>query len=54
MNPRHGPGDWAMLLALTAMWGSAFLLTKIAVGGYPAGLAGGRAAWSWLPLCCCR
>jgi drug/metabolite transporter (DMT)-like permease len=37
MSSRHGPGDWVMLLALTAMWGSAFLLAKVAVGGIPPG-----------------
>ena len=35
--PRHGPADWTLLLALTALWGSAFLLTKIAVGGIAPG-----------------
>jgi drug/metabolite transporter (DMT)-like permease len=35
--PRHEPADWAMLLALTALWGSAFLLTKVAVAGIPPG-----------------
>jgi drug/metabolite transporter (DMT)-like permease len=37
MNPRHGHADWVMLLALTAMWGSAFMLTWVAVGGLPPG-----------------
>jgi len=32
MTSRHELGDWLMLLALTAMWGSSFLFTKIAVG----------------------
>jgi drug/metabolite transporter (DMT)-like permease len=35
MNHRHELGDWLMLLALTAMWGSSFLFTKIAVGALP-------------------
>jgi drug/metabolite transporter (DMT)-like permease len=35
--PRHGPADWTLLLALTALWGSAFLLTKVAVGGISPG-----------------
>jgi drug/metabolite transporter (DMT)-like permease len=30
---RNTAADWAMLLALTVMWGSAFLLTKVAVTG---------------------
>jgi drug/metabolite transporter (DMT)-like permease len=54
MHPRHGLGDWGMLLALTAMWGSAFLLTKVAVGGLPPGwVVAGRlllAAALLLPL----
>ncbi len=33
----HRPRDWALLLGLTALWGSAFLLTKIAVGGIAPG-----------------
>lgn len=33
MTPRGEAGDWLMLGALTAMWGSAFLFTKLAVGG---------------------
>ncbi len=32
---RRGARDWAMLLALTVMWGSAFLLTKVAVREIP-------------------
>ncbi|MGF1546654.1 MAG: DMT family transporter [Thiotrichales bacterium] len=32
---RHRPTDWVMLLALTAMWGTAFLLTKVAVTALP-------------------
>jgi len=32
MRARHELGDWSMLLALTVMWGSSFLFTKIAVG----------------------
>lgn len=31
MKLRHGFADWAILLALTMLWGSAFLLTKLAV-----------------------
>ena len=33
MTTRPGPREWAGLLTLTAMWGSAFLLTKVAVSG---------------------
>jgi drug/metabolite transporter (DMT)-like permease len=45
MHPRYNPAAWAMLLALTAMWGSAFALTKVAVGGFPPGwLVAGRLA----------
>ena len=32
MTPRRALADWLMLAALTAMWGSSFLFTKIAVG----------------------
>lgn len=32
---RHGAADWAMLLALTLMWGSSFLFTKVALGRLP-------------------
>jgi drug/metabolite transporter (DMT)-like permease len=32
---RHRLADWVMLLSLTLMWGTSFLLTKIAVGGLP-------------------
>lgn len=35
LNHRHSVSDWIMLLSLTVMWGSAFLLTKIAVGSLP-------------------
>lgn len=35
MSRRHSPSDWARLLALTLMWGSAFLLTKVAVTRIP-------------------
>ncbi len=31
-------GDWLLLLSLTVMWGSAFMLTKIAVGDLSPGL----------------
>ncbi len=34
---RHRPSDWALLLALTALWGSAFMLTKVALAGIPPG-----------------
>lgn len=30
---RHSRGDWALLLALTVTWGSAFMLTKVALAG---------------------
>lgn len=33
MTHRPGRADWIGLLALTAMWGSAFLLTKVALTG---------------------
>jgi drug/metabolite transporter (DMT)-like permease len=43
MTTRYRPTDWAMLLTLTAMWGSSFVLTKMAVTGLPAPLvAAGR------------
>jgi drug/metabolite transporter (DMT)-like permease len=32
---RYGAGEWMSLLALTAMWGSAFLFTKVAVTALP-------------------
>jgi drug/metabolite transporter (DMT)-like permease len=35
--PHHRPRDWALLLGLTTLWGSAFMLTKIAVGGIAPG-----------------
>lgn len=58
MNPHHGPGDWVMLLALTVMWGSAFLMTKVAVDGLPPGwVVTGRlllAATLLLPLAAWR
>ncbi len=38
MKTRHRASDWVFLLALTVMWGSAFMLTKIAVGGLPPAL----------------
>jgi drug/metabolite transporter (DMT)-like permease len=31
VRTRHGLSDWGLLLALTVVWGSAFLFTKIAV-----------------------
>lgn len=49
--PRHRTIDWMMLLALTVMWGSAFMLTKIAVGGLsPTVVAAGRLAIASLLL----
>ncbi len=33
MSVRQETGDWLMLSALTLMWGSSFLFTKLAVGG---------------------
>jgi drug/metabolite transporter (DMT)-like permease len=42
---RHGLDDWGLLLALTVLWGSAFLFTKIAVGTIPSQqVAAGRLA----------
>ncbi|CRI66721.1 putative Membrane protein [Thiocapsa sp. KS1] len=35
LTRRHRLADWVMLLSLTLMWGTSFLLTKIAVGGFP-------------------
>ena len=35
MSARPRPLDWGLLLALTVLWGSAFLLTKVAVTGLP-------------------
>ncbi|MEY6433141.1 DMT family transporter [Thioalkalicoccus limnaeus] len=32
---RHSAADWVMLLALTVMWGSSFLSTKVALGSLP-------------------
>jgi drug/metabolite transporter (DMT)-like permease len=34
---RARAGDWLLLLALTAMWGSAFLFTKLALTAFPPG-----------------
>ena len=31
----HGLKDWLLLLALVAMWGSAFVLNQIALGSFP-------------------
>ena len=43
MRSRYNGTDWAMLLGLTVMWGSAFMLTKIAIAGIPPHLvAAGR------------
>lgn len=45
MKLRHGMADWGLLLALTVLWGSAFLFTKVAVGSIPSQLvAAGRLA----------
>ncbi|EGV17367.1 DMT family transporter [Thiocapsa marina] len=38
LTRRHRLADWVMLLSLTLMWGTSFLLTKIAVGGLPSEL----------------
>ena len=38
LTRRHRLADWVMLLSLTLMWGTSFLLTKIAVGGLPSDL----------------
>ncbi|MBK1645633.1 EamA family transporter [Thiocapsa imhoffii] len=35
LSQRHSWRDWVMLLALTLMWGTSFLMTKIAVNGLP-------------------
>ncbi|MCU0833900.1 MAG: DMT family transporter [Chromatiaceae bacterium] len=35
LSTRHRPADWGLLLALTVLWGSAFLFTKIAVSTLP-------------------
>jgi len=35
VSVRYDLSDWGLLLALTILWGSAFLLTKIAVGSIP-------------------
>jgi drug/metabolite transporter (DMT)-like permease len=35
MQQPRTPGDWALLLALVAMWGSSFLFNKIAVASVP-------------------
>lgn len=51
LNLRHPATDWFMLLSLTVMWGSAFMLTKIAVGGLPPSLVvAGRLAVACLLL----
>ncbi|MDX1656490.1 MAG: DMT family transporter, partial [Candidatus Competibacteraceae bacterium] len=34
-TPTPRPRDWLLLLALVAMWGSSFLLTKLAVATLP-------------------
>lgn len=50
MTP-HPPGDWARLFALTVLWGSAFLLTKVAVSSLPPDLVvAGRLAVACLLL----
>jgi drug/metabolite transporter (DMT)-like permease len=38
LTRRHRLADWVMLMSLTLMWGTSFLLTKIAVGGLPSEL----------------
>ena len=38
LNLRHSASDWIMLLSLTVMWGSAFLMTKVAVESLPSSL----------------
>lgn len=41
--PSRSPRDWALLAALVAMWGSAFMFIKIAVANVPAAsVAAGR------------
>lgn len=35
MRHAHSPGDWGGLLALVVIWGSAFLLAKVAVAEIP-------------------
>jgi len=35
LSSRHTASDWGLLLALTVLWGSAFLFTKIAVSTLP-------------------
>jgi len=41
----HGLRDWALLAALVAMWGSAFMFNKLAVASVPpATVAAGRLA----------
>jgi drug/metabolite transporter (DMT)-like permease len=48
---RHSASNWIMLLSLTAMWGSAFMLTEIAVTGLPSSLVvAGRLTVAWLLL----
>ena len=43
--------NWGMLLALTVMWGTAFLLTKVAITALPpAVVTGGRLAIASLTL----
>lgn len=51
MSARHGLADWGLLLALTLLWGSAFLFTKLAVGTIPSGfVVAGRLAIASLLL----
>ena len=42
---KHGVAEWVLLLALTAMWGSAFMFIKLGVATVPpATLVAGRIA----------
>ena len=51
MKTRHGLADWGLLLALMVLWGSAFLLTKVAVDTIPSQLlVAGRLAIAALLL----
>lgn len=51
MTSRPGTAEWSLLLALTVMWGSAFMLTKVAVATLPHTLVvGGRLAVAALAL----
>ncbi len=51
MSAHHPVSDWGRLLALTGMWGSAFLLTKVALAGIlPELVVAGRLAIACLVL----